>query len=122
MDTYKALFVQVLQSQTKVLTKEDFHMMLETDDRRKEDLTGAEQEVERRSGKLAMLSANMAEAIACLEAVKWCLDQAIGILINATVLKDSLLLVRFLRKVLVPDISDIWLLSTKFSSLSLVTS
>lgn len=34
MDTYKALFVQVLQSQTKVLTKEDFHMMLETDDRR----------------------------------------------------------------------------------------
>lgn len=34
MDTYKALFVQVLQSQTKVLTKENFHMMLETDDRR----------------------------------------------------------------------------------------
>lgn len=81
---------------------------------------GAEQEVERRSGKLAMLSANMAEGKACLEAVTWCLDQAIGILINATVLTDSLLLVRFLRKDLVPDISDIWLLSTKFSSLSVV--
>ncbi|KAI8569502.1 hypothetical protein RHMOL_Rhmol02G0283800 [Rhododendron molle] len=56
-----------------------------------------------------MLSANMAEAKACLEAVTWCLDQVIGILIKTTVLTDSLLLVRFLRKDLVPDISDIWL-------------
>lgn len=52
-----------------------------------------------------MLSANVAEATACLKAIRWCHAHGIA---NATILTDSLLIIKFLPKDVKPDI---WLSS-----------